>query len=178
MKSPEVLSSVWLVPVKKDETDLSKVIKGLSQRHNSAPFLPHITIYGEVAADIQEVEDAALSAIGGFAPFTVEKERLDYSSEWSKTLFVQIRPSKILSEIHRRLRERLIEHCDYVLNPHISLVYKEEMTKEEKLQEIPNLTIPDLITIDRVAITFPQNPIEKSRDVASWQTLFVARIGS
>ncbi len=174
----EVLSSVWLVPTERDVLPVSKVIKDLSQRHNTMPFLPHITIYGEVLTDLEKVVDAAREAVRGIMPFSVEVDKLDYTTEWAKTLFAQIKPNQNLDTIHRRLKKRLVEYNDYVLNPHMSLVYKEEMTKEEKLLEIPSIKIPESFTLDRIAITVPLNPVAKWKDVARWQTPFVLRFNS
>ncbi len=172
------LSSVWLVPTESDVIKVSPIIKDLSQRHGTVPFLPHITIWGEVLAPLQEVEDAARNAVSGITPFVVEVEKLDYSTEWAKTLFIQMKPNENLDMVNRRLGKRLSRYNNYVLNPHMSLVYKKEMTEEEKLKEIPNIRIPDSFTLDRIAITAPGNPIAKWEDVARWSTPFLIRFNS
>lgn len=169
------LSSIWLVPTETDVLKVSKTIKELSDRHEATPFLPHITIYGAITAPLDEVINAAKESVSGLTPFTVEKEKLDYATEWAKTLFIQIKPSEKLNAILRKLRKKLIGYGDYALDPHMSLVYKEEMTEEEKLKEIPNLRVPESFTIDRIAITIPQNPVEIWKDVARWKTPFILR---
>lgn len=172
------LSSVWLVPTEADVLRVSSIIKDLSQRYRTVPFLPHITIWGEVLAPLQEVEEAARSAVYGVAPFTVDVEKLDYTTEWAKTLFAQIKPNDRLDIINRRLGKRLSRYGNYVLNPHMSLVYKKEMTEEEKLKEIPNIKIPDSFTLDRIAITVPGDPVAKWENVARWSTPFLIRFNS
>lgn len=127
---------------------------------------------------MDEAITAAKESISGLTPFTVEKEKLNYSPEWSKTLFIQIKPNEKLDMILNKLRKRLIQYGNYALNPHMSLIYKEEMTEEEKLKEIPSLKVPDSFTIDRIAITVPQNPVEKWKDVAHWKTLFMQKFNS
>ena len=174
----EALSSVWLVPTEKDAAPISQVIKDLAQRHDATPFLPHITVWGAVTAPLAVVEEASRDAVSGIKPFTVEVERLDYSEEWAKTLFTQIKPNETLDEIHRRLADRLRRYTDYILNPHMSLIYKTEMTEEEKLKEIPNISIPQSFTLDRIAITLPGDPVEKWENVALWSTPFLIRFGS
>lgn len=173
----EVLSSVWLVPERRDELKLSEEITDLSRKHGATPFLPHITIWGAVTAPLSVVEEAARNAVSGIEPFSVEVEQLDYTTEWAKTLFAQIKPHPMLIEINRRLGEKLSKYTPYILNPYLSLVYKKEMTKEEKLKEMPNIHIPQNFTIDRIAITLPGDPVAKWENVAMWSTPFLIKFG-
>lgn len=174
----EALSSVWLVPTEKDVDSVQPTVNDLAKRHGTTPFLPHVTIWGETTAPLRVVEQAARDAIYGIVPFQVEVEKLDYTEIWAKTLFAQIKPHPTLDEINRRLRERLRRYADYVLNPHMSLIYKKEMTEEQKLKEIPNIHIPRRFTLDRVAITLPGDPVAKWENVAMWSTPFLIRFNS
>lgn len=177
MRNPELLS-LWLVPTETDVVKVAPVIKSLSERHGTTPFLPHITIYGAINAPLDVTINAAKESVNGVTPFVVEKEKLDYTTEWAKTLFIQIKPNERFNSILSKLRKRLLQYGDYALNPHMSLVYKKEMTEEEKLKEIPNLKIPDSYTIDRIAITVPGDPVEKWENVARWSTPFIQRFNS
>lgn len=117
-------------------------------------------------------------AVKGIDPFRVEIEKLDYTTEWAKTLFAQIKPHPILVEINKRLGEKLSRYTPYALNPHMSLIYKTSMTEEEKLKEIPNIHIPETFTLDRIAITLPGDPIAKWENVSMWSTPFLIRFDS
>lgn len=177
MINPEV-PSIWLVPAKEDEKIISQTIKDLAERHHTLPFLPHITIYGGITADIQELISAAENAVQGISSFTVDVEKIAYSTEWSKTLYAQISQNEFMDEIHRRLRNKLKIYKDFVLDLHMSLVYKEEMTEEEKLREMERLNTPHNFIIDRIAVTNPMNPVERWKDISRWQTPFISRFNS
>ncbi len=56
------LSSVWLIPDEKDQSHLRDIINRLASKYGTDPFIPHITIYGgiEIELDnlIKVVEDS------------------------------------------------------------------------------------------------------------------------
>lgn len=165
--------SVCLVPKQEDKKYLLKIIKSLNQKYNTVAFIPHITIYGGIETELTNIKQAAEKSIKDIQPFTVYVEKIDYSEEWSKTLFIQIKPSVMLNKIHFLLRKKLKQYNDYVFNPHISLIYKKDMTKKEKLNETKNLKFKKSFVIDRIVLITPLNIKEKWLDVAKWQTPFI-----
>jgi 2'-5' RNA ligase len=166
----EMLSSIWLVPSEDDRAPFDDVINRLANKYDSIPFIPHITIWGAITAPIEVVEEASSQAIEGINPFTVEIEKLDYSEEWSKTLFAQLLMNENLEKIYKRLSDRLNNYTPYKLNPHLSLVYKEEMTELEKKTEIANIKLPKEFQVDRIVVTLPQDPVRKWKNISKWQT--------
>lgn len=167
----KALSSVWLIPTKTDAKNLRQIIKDLARKYNAESFTPHLTIYGGVQMELKGIEEVVKQSVQGVKPFVVETNRLDHSDIWQKTLFIHIKPNDTLSEIYRRLEAQL--HAGYVLNPHISLIYQDRMTREDKLAEMERIHIPDSLTIDRIAITYAENPISIQKQVESWKTPFI-----
>jgi 2'-5' RNA ligase len=171
-----MISSIWLIPEQKDEDYISAVIQGLSQKYATLYFTPHITIYGEIEKELDVVIEAAKNAVRNVRPFMVNVEKLDYSEAWSKTLFIQLQQNQTINLIHARLREKLSHYSDYKFNPHISLIYKKDMTAQNKIEEIKALSLKTSYMIDRIAIISPLNKRRGWHDISKWKILFMQQL--
>jgi 2'-5' RNA ligase len=168
--SSDVLSSIWLVPSEENMKQFQMVIDGLAAKYDSTSYIPHITIWGAITAPLSVIEEASRKAIEGIRPFTIDVEKIDYSEEWSKTLFAQLVMNSYLEKISNSLSQSLSKYTHYELNPHLSLVYKEEMTEAEKQKEIPSIILPKSFLVDKIAVTLPQDPINKWKNISKWNT--------
>lgn len=163
--------SFWLVPEKRDEEYLSVIIRSLCNKYQTTSFPPHITASGGVKGELSTVISIVEESVQGIKPFSVEVEKIDFTQKPKKTLFLQLKPNTHLKVINARLSTGLHNINDQEFNPHLSLIYKTDMKKEDKIREIKQLKIRRQILIDKVAIVQRSNP-EGKIDNATWQILF------
>lgn len=67
-----------------------------------------------------------------------------------------------------RLNEKLKNIKDYQFNPHVSLIYKKEMTEKSKIEEVKNLEIKESFTINRIEIW--------DMNIPNWKKLFTKNL--
>ena len=154
--------AIWLLFEKNDNKYLSKIIKNLSEKYDAPQFLPHITTYGIVDAELTTIEKAVRGSINNLKPFVVNKLGEGYSDYFWETLFIEIKPNYELNLINTRLSDRLSRYTNYEFLPHISLVYK-KMSSSEKKKIISNMNIKNEFTIASIAIQ------QFSENVGEWK---------
>ena len=132
--------AIWFVFEKKDTKYFSDIIKELSKQYNSQPFAPHITAYGLVDVDIDELDKIVSDSIQGEKQVTIEKNNVSYSDVFWKTLFVEFQPNEQLERINKKLTESLESFSKYEFIPHVSLIYKKmDQEEQEKLANFINI---------------------------------------
>ena len=164
--------SFWLVPSIEDENYLSKIVKILSARFNAPLFRPHLTVWGGIEIEEEKTIEVAKRSIAGIKEFAVEVEKIDAIPVFLKSIFLQIKTNDQLDLIHSRLKQEFDKE-NYVLNPHISLVYGNFPTPM-KQEMMARLDIKKFIQIDKVAVVAAS---EKGwEDIEGWRELFVSRV--
>ena len=94
-----------------------------------------------------------------------------WSEEFTKTLFVQFRPSAEASRLSAALAESMDSTGGYEFNPHLSLVYQtiDEREKEEVAQSID---LPfESATFDMMQVISCPATIQRREDVEAWRKL-------
>ncbi len=157
----------WLLPAAGTCAFFETLIAELATRCTAPPFEPHVTIGG---GDIGEKRAGEiLQKISTREPIQLEVERVDFSEEFTKTLFVQFRSSREIEALNTEI-ERASGN-EYEINPHLSLLYK-EMTAVEKAELARAISIPFAIAVfDRIKMMRTPHPITISEQVQAWRAL-------
>ena len=164
--------SICLVPEKKDEQYLSKIISLLAKKYKSYPFIPHLTIYGLVKAPQKKVEEAVNYALQDKKPFAVKVKRLACGKKLAKPLFFDCVTNNYLQRVFNDLGLKLIKYRDFILDPHISLIYKLNLSLEEKKEIIKSIQIKKEIVFNRCIIISTTKPLTKAEDVKDWKIVY------
>ena len=168
--------SFWLIPSEEDRAFFQGIIDTLSQEYDAPDFTAHVTIYsGEFAPD-ESVASLIEKATQGVEPFSLKVDKLLYSDEFTKTLFVQFQPSVILSKISEIIRSNSLKPSSFVLNPHLSLIYKQmdEATKK-KLTTSLTITRSEVVFNEVKAISTPEK-VQSRADVESWKVICASKL--
>jgi len=164
--------SIWLIPEKKQADSLQKIINDLATRYGAYFFLPHITCYhlnnslplNQITPIIERVAKECPS-------ITLDLEGLFYSDQFTKTFFARYRISPFLQLLYEKLRKSFSSH-PYNLTPHLSLIYKNNMSEEDKQKEKARIHIPQQLLLDRLMIiTEKGGPISQEKDVLDWKVI-------
>ena len=157
--------SIWITPSDKDKQYLTQLIQELSNTFNTREFQPHCTLWSRVDLPLQYLTSVVKSSSKGIAPFIVKVKKIDHSQLYDKTLFIQLYNHKSLSLLQQRIQNGLGKAYHYHFDPHISLIYKDGMSENEKLNMIGSQSIKSKFKIVNIVINETGNQIEKWREV-------------
>lgn len=163
--------SFWLIPAKEEREFFQKIIDTLAQEYNAPTFTPHVTIYsGEYPSD-ELLNELIEKAIEKVKSFSLKVDKLSYTNSFTKTLFVQFHQNPILVEISETLRCSSKKSTEFVLNPHLSLIYQ-YLNEETKKNLTNSIILPKSeFLFDEVrAISTPEK-VEKREDVDNWRVI-------
>lgn len=166
----EQILTFWLLPAEPAHTFFSRLIAELAERFDAPVFEPHVTVY---VIDAQK--ENAMELLN-CASANTESRRLsitgiDYSDEFTKTLFVQFKPDAGLARLSEDLRRGSVSRDDYQLNPHLSLLYK-DLDNETKRQLAASISLPfDEIVFDEVKAVISPAEIRSRTDVEAWRVV-------
>mgnify|MGYP004474441731 CR=1 FL=1 len=168
--------SYWLIPSQEDRAFFQDIIDTLAREYDAPSFTPHVTIYSGDSAANESPDELIKQAIQGVQPFSLRSDRILYSQEFTKTLFVQFQPNSILSQISQSLQSSSKNSSDYALNPHLSLIYK-QMSEETQKDLTTSLTLPksEVVFDEVMAISSPERTQTRD-DVESWQVICVRKL--
>ena len=168
----KMLYHVCLLPAKEDKLILENIIKSLAEKYYSYPFLAHMTIYSRIPTSQSIAIKAVEKSLSGINPFQIEVDKLDYSDLFTKTLYIQFKNNPTLKKIYSSLFNNLNKYVDYTFNPHMSLIYKNNMPVEEKKKVISALKLKSSFIIDRCVIISATKLLKEEKDVTDWQIAF------
>jgi len=154
--------AIWFLFDKNDNDYLEHIIQILGRQYESPVFIPHITAYGLVNANLETIDKIVLESIKDIKPFLIEKNKINYSDGFWKTLFIEIKQNLHLNSINKKLTNGLSLFPNYEFLPHISLIYK-KMNEEEKKSQAKNLNIKNNFLVSKIAIQ------EFSENIEDWK---------
>jgi len=125
--------SYWLLPRKEERTYFQKLIIQIAEKYGAQPFIPHLTLYVGRYYPQDDPGEIVEKALQGVKPLSLEIDKIRYSDEVTKTLYISFFPHEALKEIHRELRESSTIASDYRLDPHMSLIYHPLTNSEKEL---------------------------------------------
>ena len=168
--------SFWLIPSEDDKAFFQKIIDNLAQEYNAPTFTPHVTIYsGEYAPDESPAE-LIEKAGREVQSFSLKVDKLLYTNQFTKTIFVQFHQNVILSKISDTLQRSSKIPSEFALNPHLSLIYQ-SLNEEIKKNLITSIRLPKSeVVFDEVrAISTPEK-VHKREDVENWKVISTRKL--
>jgi len=169
--------SYWLVPAMAPRSFLQECIATLAQVHQAPFFVPHVTIYsGEspLGEDPLEIIDQSLR---GVQQVTLQVQSILSADAFTKTLFLQFYPSEVLSRVTEQMRRISAKPSPYVLDPHLSLLYK-HMDAQDKRALAATIRLPTSpVLFDAVWAIAADGIPRTAEDVLGWEVVCVRRLG-
>jgi hypothetical protein len=168
--------SFWLIPSAAYRPFFQEMINSLANAHDAPRFEPHVTIYSENYTVDESVDQLIETAVKNVPGFMLDIDQISYTDLYTKTLFVQFHPSAILTQISETLRRNSAHPSNYVLNPHLSLIYQ-HLDQAIQTKLATELVIPyTQVFFDEVRAISTPEPVRSREDVEKWQTLSVRRL--
>ncbi len=170
MAEAKTIVAYWLLPAEPARRELAHIIRDLAKRFDAPTFEPHVTVY--VTSDDRENPDALLGRVlPERQPFRLLVRAIDFSDEFTRTLFIQFAPDPGLSRFGEELRRASASPSDYQLNPHLSLIYK-AMAREAQRDLTTTVNLPfSEIEFDAVKAIASPAEVKTRADVEAWRVV-------
>lgn len=165
------LFSVWLVPQKDDEEELTNTVNNLATEHSSPIFNPHLTLIGDVSVSYENLKSAVDETALNQSEFTVKSAGLNQSEAFFKTVFIEFEINETLKNLFQTLSQKTDKRSIDTFKPHISLMYK-LMPEEEKRKIIQSLSVKNGYTMGSLYIVAPKVGDSDFMDVEGWRILY------
>lgn len=157
----------WLVPTHDTRRWFEEKIRDLSERFQAPLFEPHLTVHAGPAEKVAAPSSVLAEAAFDFDAIVLRPGRIGHSEKFTKTLYLEFHNSQQLVFLAEKLRERV--PSDYVLQPHISLLYhKLPEAEREALANSFDGLLHD-VRFEVMQAVFCPRPAESAEDVHSWQ---------
>lgn len=167
MKYMADILSFWLIPTHETRSWLVRDIERLAERFNAPVFEPHLTIHAGPADRVASAASVLGETAFEFEPVTLRPIAIGHSPSFTKCVYVEFHMDQVLLDLQSKLRERL--PSDYVLHPHITLLYhhlsdsERESLAEEMLVPVNDIRFEIIQAVKCPAVN------ETAEDVRSWK---------
>ncbi|MEC4849314.1 MAG: hydrolase [Nitrosarchaeum sp.] len=149
---------------KSDREYLKNTIDGISEKYHAPKFEPHITVYGLIETEINQIDKIAKEVILNQNSFLVKKSEILQSEELWKTIFIELKSNNQMESVHKNFKKYFDKVSRYQFKPHVSLIYK-ILPIEEKMKIINNLDIKNEFQVSKLAIQ------KFSPDIKKWKII-------
>jgi 2'-5' RNA ligase len=168
--------TLWLTPCEPLRSTLRSIIRRLAASLDAVEFEPHMTVHSGPSTDA-EARAVAHMIARQFSPIEVTADRLCHTERYTKTLFVQFQESAAVRQIFEAAAAGYSRQSSYVLNPHLSLLYKTlPQTERRELCEALDVPMGDY-KFDRIRMIETELPIEDAGPVRRWRVVCDEAIG-
>ena len=154
--------SIWLTPADDDQAYLQNMIRGLSSEHKAPVFSPHCTLYSPADLAKSELEEILEHVAEGILPLTVTVDKLNFTSNIWKTVFIELEKSQELAWLQQKLVRRIPAPKQYDFAPHISLIYSAMPTEKEIIKKLP---LRNSYKMNKISA------VETGLDVVNWKNI-------
>jgi 2'-5' RNA ligase len=170
METSEEIVTYWLCPGEPEHDHFARLIGDLAARFDAPTFEPHVTIHTTTAKRENPAKVLA-KIVNGRRPYRLSVRGLDFSDEYTKTLFVQLSPDTELAQLSEDLRRASVSPSDYQFNPHVSLLYK-KMDEETQRRLAASIVLPfGEVTLSTVKAVISPAEIQSREDVEAWRVI-------
>ncbi len=155
----------WLLPAELAREFFTEIIATLAARFDAPRFHPHVTLF--VAPDDSSNPAKVLSRIGR-VEISLHVISIDWSEQFTKTLFVQFEQSDVLKKLAETIRVRTNGERS-VIDPHLSLLYK-RLPKQAKRNLAGSIRLPfQEVAFDSICAMRCVSPTRNAADVRAWK---------
>ena len=165
----------WLMPAEPARSHFASVITDLAAKFDAPAFEPHLTVYATTLADENPAE--ILQRIcARYGPTRLTIDGVEYSDEFTKTLFVQFRPSELVTHLSAEFRQASVIKEEHEVNPHLSLIYK-TLPAETKAEIAKSVGLPFReVFFDSARAVISPSDIKSRDDVEAWRVVATQKL--
>jgi cyclic phosphodiesterase-like protein len=165
-----IVIAYWLMPAEPARRFFYSLIANLARRYDAPVFEPHVTIH--VGKDDASAAEIAVAKAGrDFKTISAKSLAIDQSDQLIKTLFVQFAMNERLQQLNAMIRNAAKDSCEYELNPHLSLLYKNiPTTARRELADSIKLSFSEVL-FDGLRAVRCISPTRNRADIEGWRVV-------
>jgi Cyclic phosphodiesterase-like protein len=168
--------SFWLLPAEPLNKQLHSIVQQLAKKYDAIDFDPHVTIFSGPFVDDQ-TNTIARAIARLFSHGKLIPVKCDYTCVYTKTLFIQFQDSEVVRRMSDAIRDRSARPVNYVLNPHMSLLYK-TMAVAKQAEICRTLDVPKgIYFFDRLRVIETEIPVTRPEQIKRWRMVFECGLG-
>ena len=158
--------------------NLATTIESLARELNAPRFEPHVTVYAGAHAVDDDVELLLTQAAEGIGPMDLRITAVGTSPELFKSLYFEFEPDPKAERLCRVFRTGLKPAFDYVLKPHLSLLYKQLPSATRTALARRFDLVGQRITFNQIAAVRPGLGRHDWLDIERWDVWLRKDLGS
>lgn len=167
--------TLWLLPSDPLRSVLRPILDRLSVNLDTVRFDPHVTIFCGSSNDAEACAVADRIA-RRFSPIDLTPSRLAHTERYTKTLFLEFQDSVALRQMFEMAQSGYARRSNYVLNPHLSLLYG-TLPEATQRSVCETLDVPmDGYRFDRIRMIETELPINDPGPVERWRVVCEAKL--
>ena len=158
--------SIWLIP--EDETckKLQAEIDHLSRHFSSPPFIPHITLLGQLDMEEEVVRRKFFELSTAANQMTLGLGEIVYQDVFFRSIVYHVEETETLMELNQMARSKFRRDSDPPFFPHLSLLYSHEGEAAKRHAiNTRGITGPSSIIISRLELVHTLGRVE------DWETI-------
>ena len=158
----------WLLPETAAREALAEKIRELAMRLEAPVFAPHVSVF--IAPENSRHPAEILPELG---TVTIELtiHSIQFSEQFTKTLFVQFERSVALQELGDRIWKVSRAPEQYLIDPHMSLLYA-SLAAEKKKALVDEITFPIReVSFSSICAMRCARPTATAAEVEQWRLL-------
>ena len=168
--------SFWLLPAEPHKGQLRSIVQQLAKKYDAIDFEPHVTISCGPSDDDQ-THIIARGVARLYSHVELIPVKLEHTSEYTKTLFIQFQESEVVRRMSDAIKDRSARPVNYVFNPHLSLLYK-TMPVAKQAEICRTLDVPKgIYFFDRLRAIETEIPLTQPEQIKKWRTVIECTLG-
>jgi hypothetical protein len=168
--STHSILTYWLIPAEPARTYFASVISELAARFDAPLFEPHMTVYATTMGN-ENVAELLEQAVAQSQAYALLVAGVDFSDEFTKTVFVQLEPNEAVTRLSASFRQASTMKNEYQINPHLSLIYK-TMPPETKAEIAHSVALPfQEVRFESAKAVISPAEIKSREDVEAWRVV-------
>lgn len=115
--------SLWLMPPANLRERYARIIRRLAAAYDTPPFLPHVTLLGELPGPPELVRARCTALAAQIAPYELRLTAIGYQDVFFRALFVRVDPTPPVLAAYDRAVAQFPQEQPAPYMPHLSLLY-------------------------------------------------------
>jgi hypothetical protein len=161
----------WLLPAAPFRHWFAEQSKRLAQELGGPEFEPHLTVHTTSGARLDSPGAIVDAATRDVVAITLRPLAVNHSDSFTKTLFIEFAPSEPLTHLAAQLSALCARGFEYVLRPHLSLVYQ-HLSANARAALASTIAIPfETVEFDAIAAVICPKQTANAEDVRAWRVM-------
>ncbi|MBS0320345.1 MAG: hypothetical protein JSR18_07390 [Proteobacteria bacterium] len=160
--------SLWLMPQAADQDALQALVDELSAAFATPPFIPHMTVQGDLALRLKDACAVASTVAADLPAQAWPVQGIEASDAWFRAFYLAFAPRAVFDDALAVAARGTATRTGLSPFPHVSLAYGSlDAPRKDALRAAIASRIPATLTFDRLAVALSGSTV----GVPSWRLL-------